>query len=350
MPPKAHFVSSIVTRLCAGVILATSAVAPSSAQSVAEFYKGKSINLVVGFTNGGGYDVYARLIAPYLSKHLPGNPTLVVQNMPGAGSLKATNYLYRVAPKDGTVIGTIARGQAIEPLIGNAAADFDATKFHWLGSGTDEISICAVYDHDKIRTWEDGLKIPFTVAGEGSGADADIYSKIVRSLFGVKLRLVSGYPGAAEMTLAIERREVDGRCGWSWSTVRSIKPQWITENRLRVLALMSLHHSDQLPGVPSIMDFAKTNRQRQILTVIFSRQTMGRPFLAPPELPADRAAALRQAFEDATKDPTFIAEARARQMDVDPVSGTAIDALVGEIYRTPRAVLDEIKSIVASRN
>lgn len=332
-----------------GAVLLAGAL-PVRADSVADFYKGKTVTLIVGYTSGGGYDIYARVLANHMGRHIPGNPTIIVQNMSGAGSLKATNYLYNVALKDGTVFATVGRGQAMEPLIGTSNTKYDATKFTWLGSGTDELSVCALMNTSPVKTWADVTKKPFTVAGEGSGSDPDTFAKMVKSLFGAKLRLISGYPGGAEMTLAIERGEVDGRCGWSWTSIKSTRPQWIKDKKLNVLAVLSLKRSEELPDVPSIFELATTDHQRQIIKLLVSRQLMGRPFVAPPNLPADRAAALRKAFMDTMKDPAFIAEANKRTMEVDPVSGEDIDKLLKEIYSSPKDIVEETKAIIASES
>ena len=201
---------------------------PARAQPVADFYRGKNLNLIVGYSAGGGYDTYARILARHLGKHIPGNPAIVVQNMPGAGSLKLANYLYNVAPKDGTTIGTFSRGMAMEPLIGGTNAQFDATKFTWLGSGTNETSVFVVWHTAPVKTWDDIVTKPFTVGGEGSGSDPDIYALLLKNAFGAKLQLISGYPGTAEIAIALERGEVDTRASWSWSSLKALRPQWIT--------------------------------------------------------------------------------------------------------------------------
>ena len=185
--------------------------APASADPVEDFYRGRNVTMVIGYSVAGGYDNYARVVARHLGNHIPGHPTVLPQNMPGAGSLRSANWLYNAAPKDGSVIGMFSRGMAMEPLIGTSQTSFDAQKFSWLGSGTNEVSTCVTWHESAVKTWADALKIPFTVGGEGSGSDPDIFATVVRNVFGVKLRLVSGYPGSAEVALAIERREVDGR-------------------------------------------------------------------------------------------------------------------------------------------
>jgi len=317
------------------------------AQSVESFYRGRTATIVVGYSVGGGYDAYARVLARHLGKHIAGHPSVVVQNMPGAGSLRAANYIYNAAPKDGTMLGVFARGMAMEPLIGASGANFDARKFAWIGSGTNEVSVCATWHAAKVKTWEDGLAIPFTVAGEGSGSDPDIFSIMLRNVFGAKMRLVSGYPGGADMTLAIERGEVDGRCGWTWSSVKLQRPDWVAERKLNVLIQLAAQPSPELPGVPFINDLATTERQRRIVDLVLSRQAMGRPLVAPPGTPEDRRQALRRAFDATMADPDFVAEATARSLEVNPVNGADLDKLLVELYATPPAVLAETRAIIS---
>jgi tripartite-type tricarboxylate transporter receptor subunit TctC len=334
--------------LASGLIALVLALAANArADAVADFYRGRSITLTVGYSAGGGYDAYGRVLARHLSKHIPGRPSVIVQNMPGAGSLRAANFLYNVAPKDGTAIGHFSRGMAMEPLIGTSATQFDARRFAWLGSGTDEVSICTTWHTSAVKTWNDMLTIPFTVGGEGSGSDPDIFSAVMRNAFGVKLKLVSGYPGSAEVALAIERGEVDGRCGWSWSSLKLLKPEWIANRQINIITQLALKKSQELPDVPLIFDFATTDRQRQILKLVLSRQSMARPFVAPPDLPADRKAALRTAFDQALADPEFLAEARQRGLEVNPVSGAEIDRLVDELYRTAPDIVAEVRAIIS---
>jgi tripartite-type tricarboxylate transporter receptor subunit TctC len=319
---------------------------PARADPVADFYRGRNLTMITGYSVGGGYDTYARVLARHMSKHVPGNPTIIPQNMPGAGSLRAANYLYNVAPKDGTVIGNFGRGLAMEPLIGTSATQFDARKFTWLGSGTDEVSICVTWHSSPVKAWKDTLATPFTVGGEGSGSDPDIFSLVMRNIFGTKLRLVSGYPGTSEVALAMERGEIDGRCGWSWSSLKLTKPDWITNKQVNIIVQLALQRSPELPSVPLVLDLATTDRQRQILKLVLSRQSMARPFTAPPGLPEDRKRALRDAFDRTMADAEFLAEAKQRGLEVNPVSGAEIDQLVSELYQTPADVIAETRAII----
>jgi tripartite-type tricarboxylate transporter receptor subunit TctC len=332
--------------LC-GVAFAVSILDQAKADPVADFYRGRNVNLYIGYSVGGGYDNYARVLARHLGNHIPGNPSILPQNMPGAGSLRALNYLYNAAPKDGTAIAMFGRGLAMEPLIGSSPTQFDARKLIWLGSGSDEISLCGTWHASRVKTWSDMLTIPFTVGGEGSGSDPDIFAAMLKNVFGVKLRIVSGYPGSAEVALAVERGEVDGRCGWSLSSLRQMRPDWLATKQFNAIVQLNLKKSPDLPDVPGITEYARTQTQQQILKLVLSRQNMARPFAAPPGVPADRAQALRQAFDRTMTDRQFIDEARAAGLEVNPVSGVEIERLVGEIYQTPPDVVAEAKAAVA---
>jgi tripartite-type tricarboxylate transporter receptor subunit TctC len=318
----------------------------AQAQPVEDFYRGRTVNLVIGYSVGGGYDMHGRMLARHLGKHIPGNPAIIVQNMPGGGSLRAANFLYNAAPKDGTTIGIFSRGMAMEPLIGASNTQYDARKFSWLGSITNEASVCATSSTSKVKTWDDLLATPFTVAGEGSGSDPDIFATMIKNVFGAKLRLVAGYPGSAEMTLAIERGEVDGRCGWTWSSIKLQRPEWITGHRLNVLVQLASHRIPDLADVPLLTEHATTERQRQIVNVILGRQVMGRPVVAPPATPADRKQVLRRAFDATMADPDYVAEATSRGLEINPVGGAEIDKLLDDLYATPPDVIAEVRAII----
>jgi tripartite-type tricarboxylate transporter receptor subunit TctC len=317
-------------------------------QSVADFYRGRTMSMLIGYTVGGGYDTYARVLARHMGKRIPGNPSITPQNMVGAGSLKLANYLYSVAPKDGTQIGIFGRGIAMEPLIGTSGASFDGRKFTWLGSGSDQVSVCVTWHTSKVKTWNDALTTSFTVGGEGAGADPDMFTVMLKNMFGAKIRLVTGYPGGNEISIALERGEVDGRCGWSWTSVKLAKADWIANKSLNFIVQMSLAKSPELPNVPFVMDFAKTDEQRQILKLVLGRQTMGWPFAAPPGIPEDRKQALRRAFEETMADPEFLAEAKQRVLDVNPLNGAGIDRLMSELYQTPPEVIARAKAVIAA--
>jgi tripartite-type tricarboxylate transporter receptor subunit TctC len=315
------------------MLLATAA----RAASPADFYKGRTVSIIIGYSPGGGYDLYARVLAQHLGKHIPGNPTVIPQNMPGAGSIKAAIYVFSVAPKDGTVIGTFARGMASTALIGQA--NFDARKFTWLGSVTKDVTLCISWNASPIKTWNDALTKQFTAGGEGAAGDPDIFAKLYKNVFGAKIKLATGFPGTTDITLAMQRREVDGLCGISWSTVKSRYGNWVKEKKINILLQAAPNRAPDLPGVPFARDLAKTQEQRQILDFAIASEVLARPFVAPPGIPPERKAILRKAFDDTMKDPAFLADAQKTMIDVDPVSGPEAEAVVAMLYGLPKDVV-----------
>jgi tripartite-type tricarboxylate transporter receptor subunit TctC len=316
------------------------------AQTAAEFYRGKSIDLEIGYSVGGGYDLYARLVARHLGQHIPGNPTIVPRNMEGAASLRLANYLYAAAPKDGTAIGAISRGAAFDPLLGEKNAQFDASKFSWIGSANNEVSVCGALQSSGITSFNDVLTKPLTIGATGVGDDTYQFPALMNAVLGTKFKMITGYPGGNDITLALERGEVQGRCGWSWSSIMATHKDWVTGKKITVLVQMSLSKHPDLPDVPLVMDLAKTDEQRQIFKLIFARQVMGRPFAAPPEVPADRLTALRQAFAETMKDKAFLDDATKGKFEINPVGGEELDALVKEVYQTPANVTKKVVAIL----
>ena len=301
--------------------------------------KAKNVDLYIGYSVGGGYDIYARVIARHLGRHLPGNPTVIPKNMEGAGSIRLANFLYKAAPKDGSALGTIGRGIAFDPILGGQGAQFKATEFAWIGSANDEVSLCVAWHKKGITRFEELYTKELIVGGSGATSDTDLFPKVMNGVLGTKFRLVTGYPGGNDITLAMERGEVDGRCGWSWSSIKTNHPQWVKDGTLKLLVQLSLAKHADLPHVPLIMDLVKNPEHEAILRVVFARQVMGRPFLAPPGMPAERVAALRKAFMATMKDPQFLAETEKLKLEINPVSGERVQELVAEIYRTPPELL-----------
>ena len=316
------------------------------AQSPAEFYKGKNIDLLIGYSVGGAYDLYARQLARHMSKHIPGNPTVVPKNMDGAGSLRLANLLYNVVPKDGSAFGIIGRGTGFDPLLGNKSAQFDGPKYTWIGSANNEVSICVAWHTTGITKFEDLLIKELVVGGTSASADTDQFPRVTNGVLGTKMKVITGYPGGNEVGLAMERGEVQGRCGWSWSSVKSTHQQWYDQKKINILVQLALSKHAELPNVPLIIDLAKTDEQRQILKLIFARQVMGRPFLAPPGVPADRAAVLRKAFMDTMKDKDFLVDAEKAQMEITPVPGDQLQTLVKEIYATPPDIVQKAAALL----
>jgi tripartite-type tricarboxylate transporter receptor subunit TctC len=328
------------------LLLGAAVTLPAHADGVEDFYKERTVTLIAGYSSGGGFDLYARVVANHLGRHIPGEPRIIVQNMPGAGSMRAANHLYNVAPKDGSVI-SLTRAPVIEPLVGANGAAFDATKFTWLGSGASDLTVCGLLGNAKVNTMADARQTEFTLGGLGPGSDEDMYAKILRKLLGLKIHLVSGYPGGAELILAVERGELDGRCGWAYSSIKISKPEWVAEKKIKLLNVLALERSPELPDVPAIMEFATSERQRQIFKFVLNAQTLGRPFAAPPGIPADRAAALRKAFDATMADPALLAEMKARKLDVEHIRWQSIETLLKDLYVTPKDVVEETRAIIA---
>jgi tripartite-type tricarboxylate transporter receptor subunit TctC len=336
--PRNSRTSGAVASAAAAAIFALMPVSTAGAQSPTEFYKGKNVDLYIGYSVGGGYDIYARLLARHMGKHIPGNPTVVPKNMEGAGSLRLANWLYNVGAKDGSVFGIIGRGTGFDPLLGHKGAQFDATRYTWIGSANDEVSICVSWHSSGITRFEDLLTRELTVGGTGASADTDQFPRIMNGLLGTRMKIVTGYPGGNDVGLAMERGEVSGRCGWSWSSVKVTHPDWLRDKKINILVQLALAKHPDLPGVPLVVDLATTEEQRLIFKLIFARQVMGRPFLAPPGLPAERAAALRQAFMDTMTDKDFLADAAKTQLEITPVPGDKMQELVKTVYQTPAEV------------
>ncbi|MEA2902720.1 MAG: hypothetical protein QOI12_107 [Alphaproteobacteria bacterium] len=325
---------------CALAALAMST--PSArADSVEDFYKGKSINLIIGYGVGGGYDLYGRLLARHIGKHIPGRPNIVPQNMTGAGSLRAAQFLYSVAAKDGTAVGTFGRTIATQPLLTPASAQFDGTKFAWLGSVTNEVSTCVTWHTAPAKTWSDVLTNDVTMGGEGPGADPDVYTLLYKNVFGAKMKLVTGYHGTNDTTLAMERGEVDGLCGLSWSTLKAKHQQWMTEKKINIIVQAALKKQPELASVPLAGELTQDREKQQILKLFLASQEMARPFVAPPGVPADRKGALIAAFAATMKDPEFLADAVKLNADVNPLAPKAIDDILAELYATPKDVLEK---------
>jgi tripartite-type tricarboxylate transporter receptor subunit TctC len=303
---------------------------PSAAQSVEDFFKGKQVSVLIGFGPGGANDAWARALARHMGKHIPGNPTLVPQNMPGAGTLKLANHLYNVAPKDGTVFGLINRGIPLEPLLGGDAAQFDPLKMTWLGSPDRDTTVCAARKDAQVQTMHDLFTKELVVGATGSGADTAIYPEFLAEFLGMKFRTIKGYPGSNEIVLAMERNEVHGIC----VAYESISRQRLaTEGRLNILFQAALEKDASIPGdIPLALELAKSEDERKALEL----------FLAPPGLPPERAEALRAAFLATMKDPEFIDEAKKLRLTVDPIPGEKLAQVIADIYKTPKDVVKRV--------
>ena len=342
--PYAAAYITILAVLVAAILLCA---APAKAGSVEDFYRGKTISMIIGYSVGGGYDLYARLVAQHIRKHIPGMPNVVPQNMTGAGSLRAAQYLYSVAPKDGTVIGTFGRTIVTTPLLTPAGPQFDGTRFIWLGSVTNEVSSCVTWHSSQVKTWEDILRRQITLGGEGPGSDPDVYALLYKNVFGAKIKLVSGYSGTNGVTLAMERGEVDGLCGLSWSTLKARHLKWMKDKTINIIIQAALKKQPELADVPLASDLTQDPEKLQILKLFLATQEIARPFAAPPDIPADRKAALIAAFESTMKDIDFRAEANRLDIDINPLGGKTVEQIVRDLYATPKPILEKAAQAVS---
>jgi tripartite-type tricarboxylate transporter receptor subunit TctC len=330
----------------ATLLLAASPSAAQSPTSVEGFYKDKKVRMLVGYGVGTGNDLYMRLLARHIGKHIPGRPTIVPENMPGAGSMVMMNYLYNVAPRDGSAIGVPSRNLAVEPLLGNEQARYEALKFIWLGSMSRDVATCITWHTSGIKTVEDATRREVPVGATGAPADSNIFPKLLNAVLGTKFKTVLGYPDSAAVGIAMERREIDGYCSFTWSAIKSARPQWVAEKQINVVLQLSLSKHPELLSVPLIMDLARDEADRQIFALAFGTQKMGRPAAAPPGVPADRADALRQAFSATMADAEFLEDARRSAVEVDgPISGVEVDAILRQIYATPKDVIAKFETI-----
>ncbi len=313
--------------------------------TAADFYKGKSITILVGSSAGGGYDTWARLIARYMSKHTPGNPNFLVSNMPGAGSNLAANYIYNVAPKDGTFVGAIYGGAPLEPLIGKTPVKHDPSKTQYLGSANDDVYVCVARKDAAVQKFADLMTKELVVGASNSSSTAD-FPAVLNATLGTKFKLVLGYPGSREISLAADKQEVNGACGLAWPSVSVTNPGWFGPNgTMRVLAQTHVkgHPDLNKEGVPNAMSFAKTDEERQALELFFSQEVFGRPYVLAPEVPRDRVEALQKAFMETLADPELLADAKRANFDVNPVSGPDVAALIAKAYAAPKSVVERVK-------
>jgi tripartite-type tricarboxylate transporter receptor subunit TctC len=335
-----RFLTRRMLRLGLAMFLYSGAVWPALAQTA------PAITIIVGYSPGGVYDVQARLLAQFMSRHLPGQPTILVQNMPGAGSLKAANYLYQLAPRDGSQFGSFANGLILQQLLAPQGIQFDARKFRWLGSSMSEMSIVYAWHTTKFRTLEDVRRGEMVVPGTGSGANSVVFPKILNKILGTRFRVVSGYPGAAETMLAIERGEADGHAGGTWANLVSSKPGWVSEGKVRILAQLGLTPLPELRAVPLVVDMVPDPTDRAALALLFSKQAIAFPFAAPPGTPEERVVALRQAFARTIEDPDFRREAATHNIDTDLVRGEAVEALVNDIFSRPPEIIERARALL----
>jgi tripartite-type tricarboxylate transporter receptor subunit TctC len=334
--------------LCA--VIAAAIVAAVAGDAAGEdFYAGKTIDLVVGNAPGGGFDIYARTLAQHMSRHLSGDPAIVVKNMPGAGGARAGYYVSTVAPKDGLTIGSIMPGTIMAPLIDDKPdTSFDPAKAVYLGTANTGTYICVTFERSKTKTFEQALVQKTVMGGIAAGNSVNDIANLVRRMTGAQLDLVAGYKGTSDLALAIERGEVDGACGWNWSSAKSQKPDWITNHRLNFLAQIGLEPNPEPTrlGAPEIWRYIKGDESRKIAEVVISQQAFERPYFMAPGTAAERVAALRTAFDETMRDPQFLADAGRIGMDISPMAGGALQQIVQKLYATPKPILDQAKRAI----
>jgi tripartite-type tricarboxylate transporter receptor subunit TctC len=340
--------STSCTRILSlAAIAAAMAVGPAYADPVTDFYKGKTITLIVSSAPGGGYDALSRVIAPHLGRHIPGNPQVVVKNMSGAGGIVATKYLFNVAPRDGTFIGGVQNNTPFEPLFGTKEATYDPLKFGWLGTPSFETALLTVWHTTPVNTWQDVLKHEITVGSSGVHSTPSFYGRLLKDILGLKLRIVVGYESQSKVFLAMERGEVDGYPSVFYSALTSTRPTWVPQKLVKLLVQIGVDKEPALPDVPSLLDLAKTPDDKTLVLAAAGPLAAGRPYLMPPGVPADRATALQKAMTDMFKDPAFLADAEKRHLDVKaPRSGAQLHDLLERIYtKTPPQVIERLRKI-----
>lgn len=326
-------------------LVAPLCVAPLAAASANDFYKGKSLNVYIGFAPGGSYDFYGRLVARHIGKHLPGGPVVIPNSMPGAGSLRAANYLYTVAPKDGTAIGIVTQTLPLEVALGNAAAKYNANEFAWIGRATDVSDVAIAWHTAKAKTWTDLRSIDTTMANTGPGSTTYGFPKLLNALGATRFVLVRGYPGSTQAMLAMEQGETDS-ASTSWNTLRTAKASWVRDKQVNVLVMYTRSRIPDLPDVPAAPELGVDDDAKKILSFYASSADVGRSFIAPPGLPAERVAELREAFSKTMKDAEYLAEINKTRSDHMPLSGAEMQKMVADIAEFPQTLVDKMQTIL----
>ena len=322
-----------------GILGLLAAADTACADAIADFYRGRQVSWILSADAGGGYSSYARAFAPYFAAHIPGKPTIVIQNMPGGGGLRAMNYLYSLAARDGATIGLVHSGVPFAPLYGIKGAQFDPRAMHWIGSIATARGICVAWHTAKMETWQDLLEREFVVGGSGVGSQMETIPAMLNKLFGTRMKVISGYRGGNEIYLAMERGEVQGRCGGLVSSVNSTRPDWFAQRKVTVPIQVAPRRNPQFPQVPAIVELAKDERTRRILDLALAADDMDRPILAPPGVAPERVTALRAAFHAAMNDPEFIAQAAKQHLEIDEVAGETIAGIIERAYALPPDVV-----------
>ena len=330
-------------QILAGLTCLAFAAGTTMAQPLpTDYFRGKTINIVVGAGSGDGYDLYSRLLSEYMGRHIPGEPRFMIQNMPGAGSLRATNFIWEVAPKDGTYFGSVGGGTATAGLLDTTNARFDARRFEWIGSMNSEVGLVLSWATSPFRTIDDVMQHDFIVGGGGPTSGNVVFPSVLNEVVGSKFKVIVGYKGTGEIAMAVERGELNGTASYHYSSIIGRNPDWLQKKQVNVLLQLSLRKHPLFPDVPLVTDLAQNEEQRAILNLVFARQEMGRPFMLPPQTPPAIVALLRRAFDATMRDPALLAEAERRKMDLNqPMSGEEIHALIDRLYLSSPAIIEK---------
>ncbi len=338
----------IISTLAATAVTLATGIGLAAADEIADFYKGKTITMYVGLSAGGGYDAYARAIGRHMARFIPGNPRLITKNLTGAGGMRQANGIYNVFPQDGTVLGIINRNVITAPLFGVKAAKFNGSKFQWLGSANTEYSLCVFWHKSKFSTTEDLLRKSPIFGASSPASSLSIHPRLINNLLGGSIKLITGYPGGADVNLAFQRGELDGRCSWSYSSIKATASDWLRDNKLHLVLQIGVSKHPELPQIPLIGDLVKDPKDKKALQVQIAPQAFGRPFATGPGVPKARAATLRKAFWTTLHDPKFLAAAKKRRLEITPMSGEDVQKLIDEIYALPKDILARSKDAATS--
>jgi len=332
---------------CAVVIAAAAAAIPNArADAVSDFYRGKSINIHIGFGPGGGYDVYARMLARHLGRFIPGHPNVVPQNMPGAGGLKSASYLYNAAARDGLALAVFGGFTGLEPLFGNAQASFDAVRFTWIGNMNRDVSSCAVWNAAGFNTFSDIMQREMVFGSSGKASTTSQHALVLKNMLGAKVKVIEGYQGTNSINLAMKRREVDASCGIYLSSALTSYDQDLKNGDMRILIQFGRQNVPEFGDAVNLYDLLQSEAEKQVADIVFRQAELARPIAGPPDIPADRANALRTAFMQTVKDPAFLAEAAKLGMPIDPMTGEEVARLFESFYATPKSIVERAKFVM----
>src|SRR5262245_25491019 len=343
-----RIVSTVFTVLLTTLVLAVLA-APADAQSVADFYRGKTVTMAVGTSPGGDYDLRMRMVGRYLGKYIPGNPTVVATNMPGAGQMLVANWLANVAPKDGSAIVALSQNMAVHQATGAAGVRYDVRQFNWIGNTTDTPNTINAWHSTGIRTIEDVMQRELVVGATGTASGSYLYPYALNQLVGTKFKIVTGYPGGNDINLAMERGEVGGRGSNSWASWKSTRPQWLAEKKVILLVQVDVKRNPELPDIPTLQDLAKNDADRQVLTFISADTAISRPLVTGAGVPPDRVETLRRAFDAVMKDPEFLAEAEKSKTDISPMTGEEAQKIAEATINAPAEVRSRAGKLIEGK-